>query len=76
MGVGELHALFRQTINVGRLNCSRSIGAEVSVAEIIRQDKDDVGRGRTFLRLNGDRKSHSQPRYKRGQEKPLQTPGS
>ena len=47
MGVGEAHALLRQPVEVGRLE--GRVGAEarrLAVAQIVKQDEDDVGFGR------------------------------
>lgn len=44
MGIGESHALARQSIDVRRSDLCGSITTDVTVAKIISEDDNDVGR--------------------------------
>ena len=43
VGTGEFHARGGERVDAGRLDLLLSVAAELAVAEIIREDEDDVG---------------------------------
>ena len=43
VGAGEANALLREGIQIGRVDGRVAIATEVSVAEVITEDDDDVG---------------------------------
>ena len=43
MSVGEANATLRQTVDIGRLNGLTSIGADIAIAEVVGNDKQNVG---------------------------------
>src|SRR4051812_36004994 len=53
--VRHLHALLRETIDVGRIQIGRAVCAEVAVPHVIGDDEDDVRSTRgTWLRSSRD----------------------
>ena len=53
--VGKLHSLFCQLVDVGRLEMGLSIDTQVPVAEVIRQDVNDIGLFRRGAEINDNK---------------------
>ena len=48
MRVGEADALLRQPVHVRRLDPRGPVAAEIAVADVVRQNEDDIGSGMDF----------------------------
>ena len=46
MGVGKSHPFLREPIDVRRFNLRRTIAAEISIADVVTENEDDIRRRR------------------------------